>query len=318
MMASGEPIQTDLFPQVKSNSSTDSWIRSLLYDAKTVWFIIENYQNIILVWTFLSGVGAFAGPALSNREACNIHHLATHIPLSLLWMIFTALVFAISNQRSPSSIIEDKINKPQRPLPSGRITEHGMRRLLCYLIPVTYILTLFIGGSNIFLLSVVTSWLYNELGAGDENFYSRQILNGVGLIGWHAGSVLVASGVGTEFHTKGIQWIFLLGAAVTFTIAIQDYKDMEGDIAVGKVTNPIVWGMTPSKIFCAVMMVTWAFIACWFWNVDLLVLAIYMVISLVQGIRVVVVQGKRAEALSLELWYVWLLMLCILPISTRF
>ena len=56
------------------------------------------------------------------------------------------LLFDIANQRLPGSIFEDSVNKAWRPMPTGRLSEIEVRRLLLVVVTVNFIAPLWLGG----------------------------------------------------------------------------------------------------------------------------------------------------------------------------
>lgn len=48
--------------------------------------------------------------------------ILSRLPLVFLWTWINLLPFSIDNQRRPKAIEEDRINKPWRPMPSGRVS----------------------------------------------------------------------------------------------------------------------------------------------------------------------------------------------------
>lgn len=125
-------IRTALIPQVCYESSTVTFLNSI---PKTVF-------------------------ALAAAPVCHPSHLV-HV---VAWIWLHLLTCNIANQvKAPD---EDKINKPFRPLPSGRITEHHARTLRWILVPVclavsaTYSTELFFTSLELQLLSVMYSELH--------------------------------------------------------------------------------------------------------------------------------------------------------------
>lgn len=115
--------------------------RNLCEHTIPLYLFIRNYTSIIIIWSLLGlicsrsiiqrSAQAFQPQSLRTTppprnsipcfyilEEINVQRL----PLAILWISLAALDFSIANQRLPSSIEEDRINKPYRPIASGRIT----------------------------------------------------------------------------------------------------------------------------------------------------------------------------------------------------
>lgn len=111
--------------------------------------------------------GALAGPLLLNNTDSALNVLA-RAPLVVIFNWSNLLIFDLANQRLPESVEEDRINKPHRPLPSGRMTPRSARRLLLASLPTVFIMSYFLGPWVETSLLFALTWMYNDLGGGDE------------------------------------------------------------------------------------------------------------------------------------------------------
>ncbi|KAH0831842.1 hypothetical protein J3R83DRAFT_12692 [Lanmaoa asiatica] len=135
--------------------------------------------------------------ALAVAPVCHLSHII-HV---VAWIWLHLLTCNIANQvKAPD---EDKINKPFRPLPSGRITEYHARALRWILVPVclavsaAYSTELLYTSLELQILTV----LYSEL-HGDECFLWKNSLTAVmyGCAG--VGGVLLASTSGDSTRRR--------------------------------------------------------------------------------------------------------------------
>jgi hypothetical protein len=97
----------------------------------------------------------------------DLFRILSRTPFIILWNWLNLLVFNIANQRLPDSIIEDKINKPWRPMPSCRLSADEARQLLLLVLPCSLTLISYIGALDDALLMVTLTWMYNDLGGAD-------------------------------------------------------------------------------------------------------------------------------------------------------
>lgn len=104
-----------------------------------------------------------SGPLLTTNASPDHYSIFCRLPLVLLGVWMDLLVFDISNQRQPESVVEDAANKPWRPLPSGRITPDGARRLLLIAIPACIAKSLILGGTIETMVLFVLFWLASPL-----------------------------------------------------------------------------------------------------------------------------------------------------------
>lgn len=86
------------------------------------------------------------------------------LPHMLIRIWLHLLVENISNQRLPGSVMEDSINKPWRPIPSGRLTSKEAESLLrlCVLLAMGVSVFLHAFQANTALITFV--WIHNDLG----------------------------------------------------------------------------------------------------------------------------------------------------------
>ncbi len=94
-------------------------------------------------------------------------------PLVVLYNWGNLLIFDLANQRTPESAEEDRINKPHRPLPTGRMTPLQARRLLLASLPVVLTINYFLGPWIETALLFTLTWMYNDLGGGDEGAFEH-------------------------------------------------------------------------------------------------------------------------------------------------
>jgi len=113
------------------------------------------------------------------------------IPDTILWIWTHLLKHAISNQIQDPE--EDKRNKPDRPLPAGRITVRNAAYVRWLLVPITLVLSAKYG--KVTLASAVCAealsiW-YNHFG-GDKGWLSKNLLTAAGYFSMEVGAISVA------------------------------------------------------------------------------------------------------------------------------
>jgi 4-hydroxybenzoate polyprenyltransferase len=138
---------------------------------------------------------------------------------------------------------EDALNKPHRPIPSGRITLEDARTLRWVLAPICLAYSKTLYGDEVAYSSIaiaVLLFLYNELG-GDSHWSCRDVVNAGLFAMFEVGASLVASDdrhILPNTTVKAILVNALLYATTNFS---QDFKDVIGDSLVGRRTLPIVF-----------------------------------------------------------------------------
>jgi hypothetical protein len=106
-----------------------------------------------------------------------------------------------------------------------------------------------------------------------------------------------------ENEADGTIWISVALSAgiILTTIHVQDYKDIHGDIAAGRVTLPIAYPIL-SRPVTAFLLIGWSWGISRTWHLDDATAAVMGVLSLVVGTSFVARTDSRADKISFY-WY---------------
>lgn len=258
---------------------------------------------------------ALAGPLLTTNPSPHFLSVLSRVPQVFAWTWLNLLVTTVANQRLPASVPEDAINKPWRPLPSARLTEVQARRLLLAVLPLTLFVSYLVGGLHETLLLMVLTWIYNDLGAADENIYLRNMLNAFGFLCFSSGASRIASDP-ARYDLKSVtyQWFTIIGMTVLSTIQLQDMYDQEGDAARGRMTVPLVLGDWPARWTVVVPVIFWSVVCPAFWNLRVSGFVAPLLLGMVIVFRVLLMRNVKADKLSFKFWCLWTVSLYILPL----
>ncbi|HSL22106.1 MAG TPA: UbiA family prenyltransferase [Vicinamibacterales bacterium] len=168
----------------------------------------------------------------------------------LLGSLMAAVLNAGNNALNQIYDLEiDRINKPKRPLPSGRVTLRGawICTLVCYALALLLAWLVAPGGRHecfwIVLAAVVCTYIYSvpPLRTKQLGIWANvTIAIPRGLLLKVAGWSTVKTVIGLEpWYIGSIFGLFLLGASTT-----KDFADMEGDRRGGCRTLPIMYGVS--------------------------------------------------------------------------
>jgi 4-hydroxybenzoate polyprenyltransferase len=229
----------------------------------------------------------------------------------LIGMIMAAVLNAASNGLNQIYDLEiDRINKPKRPLPSGRLSIRSAWAFTFVAYAIALVLAWLVGPDGrhecfwIVLVATLITVLYSvppfrtkRLGiwANLTIAVPRGVL--LKVAGWSAVKTIVAV---EPWYIGGIFGLFLLGASTT-----KDFADMEGDARGGCRTLPIIYGVrraawmiTPSFVVPFVLISVGAFSGILTGNFILLqLLAVTMT---VYGLYVCYLMLRRPEDLAVE------------------
>lgn len=254
---------------------------------------------------FASGAATAAGAA--PRESWHSDLLV----YPLIGLVMAAVLNAASNALNQIYDLDiDRVNKPKRPLPSGRLTLKDAWVFTWITYAVALLLAWFVepGGRHecfwIVLVATAITVLYSvppfrtkRLGiwANVTIAIPRGVL--LKVAGWSA----VKTIVGTEpWFIGAIFGLFLLGASTT-----KDFADMEGDARGGCRTLPIIYGVrraawmiSPSFVvpFLMIALGTWMGIL----TGHSLLLYILSAVMTAYGIYVCYLMLRRPEDLAVE------------------
>ena len=201
-----------------------SQIQHVLDDLHTIWLVTRNdLKSIVFPESAFGICSALAGPMITTNQSPDAINILKQVPRVVLWVWINVLIFDLANQRLPHSIVEDAVNKPWRPIPSGRMTACQARRLLLAIIPIAILTTYYIGGIEETIVMNTLVYMYNDLGGADENFIVRNIINAAGFICYSAGATRVACGHDRySLNDKAYQWLAIIGGIVFSTLQMQD------------------------------------------------------------------------------------------------
>jgi len=202
---------------------------------------LMRYKNCAM-----AGLAAVIGAAIAYSAA----------PGELLWMgLIFITVFSITgagnaiNDYFDAGI--DAINRPYRPIPSGRITRNCAFRFSIVLFASGIMISYFIGTNLIPLLIAVFNSFLLYLYA---SYLKKKVLVGNFGVSYLTGSTFLFGGA--AYGGKGIQVtliLFFLSMLATFAREIvKTIEDIEGDRKDGATTLPIKIGERPAAyLACA-------------------------------------------------------------------
>lgn len=236
------------------------------------------------------------------------------------------LIFDLANQRSAGA--EDKLNKPWRPIPAGRMTETQMRHWLLAALPLVLAVNHFVLDTGIegCALAILT-WMYNDLGGGDDNWLIRNAVIAAAFGVYNLGSMKVAASTAINLTPSppptsssqlisplGYAWAALISAVILTTMHVQDLKDVEGDRARGRKSAPIVLGRRVASYTIAVPTLVWSAVCATAWASSATAAAGVMSLGGYVAWRCVACVGDRTvDRRTWQLWCFWTAVLYVLP-----
>lgn len=303
-------IQVALLTVLQTQKATQ-----LSESLKTVYLFTKNdFLTFAVPTALFATFGALSGPILTTNSSPNALSILLRLPLALLIVWANLLVFDISNQRHPSAVEEDAINKPHRPLPSGRISIDASRRLLLAGVPLVLALSWALGCWEETLLLYCFTWMYNDLGGCDENCVLRNLLIAIGYGLYSSAALRVMTGSEYAVNGMGFAWVGVITFVMFVTQHICDIKDMEGDKARGRHSIPIVLGDEKARWSVAVPIVVCSVLCPLFFRLSALSYISTLSVGLVVASRTLLYRDLKSDKLTWKLWAFWTVWLFALPL----
>ncbi len=238
----------------------------------------------------------------------------TLVPNALLSCFFFAYCFDIANQAT--SVPEDKINKPDRPIPSGLLSMNGAYLRWCLswiLCPV--ILYSWIGDwAAIHLLWFESLVFFCYANPKPNHWFFRNAFSAVGYLN-------ISRLVNACVYQAIPEWNVHIGPDIivftwiTLTIHLQEFHDMEGDRASGRKTVPLTFGPgrhTRVRNATALCVCSWGLgVLIWSWAshelyhrpVDFCVAALHAISSFLLAFRTTKLKTRGDDERTYRLYY---------------
>jgi 4-hydroxybenzoate polyprenyltransferase len=273
---------------------------------------------MILPVTCIGVFGAILGGYSDSSEP--LWTAVARTPQTFIWVWCNVLLFSISNQRSQEAILEDSINKPWRPLPSGTITSAQAKLFLLFGIPALVVIChTFLGAAQETVICLLLTWMYNDLGGADNHFLLKNGINSLAYFFYGCGSIRVASGTGmNDFNIQAqdpaVVWLGIISGLIFTTMQIQDLKDQEGDRAAGRSTLPLDLGDNFCRWTVAVGVLVWSFIVSRYWCLNLAESTLPFFLGITVACRLFSWSGPSADSQTYKSWSIWLISVFSLPL----
>ena len=300
------------------SSKASTYLSAYVGFLHTLWlFTKDDFDTFVLPNTIFGVSAALSKQLLPDRsDHSQVYIILRRLPFVLFFNWSNLLIFDLANQRLPDSIKEDMINKPWRPIPTGRISPQRTRHLMLIAMPVVILsnsaLSVWQETSLLFSLT----WIYNDLGGGDDNWLVRNTIIAFAFFFYNLGSLKVASGASSQVeHLMGsaaFGWTAIISAVILTTMHVQDLKDQEGDRTHNRQTAPLVLGDSLARWTIAVPILFWSLVCALFWGLWMLPIGVGFYVAY----RVLWERGKEADRRSWKLWCLWTAVLYLLPLAS--
>ena len=289
--------------------------------AKNLWlFTQDDFFTFVFPNTIFGVCLALAGmPFVSvSGESSTPAWVAilSRIPLVVCFNWTNLLIFDLANQRLWESVLEDRLNKPWRSIPSGRMTRTEVRQALQLVIPIVLATNhYYLGVGSETACIIVGCWVYNDLKASDDSWLTRNavIALGFGVFNWSSLKIAVGRG-SAGITTTGLAWIGMYSLVIFTTMHVQDMKDQAGDRARGRRTAPLIFGDRAARWSLAVPILIWGPVCALHCQATLLIATFVSLFGGYVGWRCLSFHGSLQDRWTWQLWCAWTAMLSLMPL----
>lgn len=254
----------------------------------------------------------FEQPTANTYGALNF--LLFRYPIALFWTWSNLLPFNIFNQLNEDALKEDRINKPWRPLPSGRLDQKQATLLMGTHYIIAVIVSSILGGLRQALLLILLGAWYNAWGGADKSFIIRNAINSVGILTFAFGAMEVSLGTPLVMTRPLLQWMGILASVILSTVQTQDLYDMEGDSSRNRKTMPLVVGDSSTRWWTAAIVLIFSVLCPAYWSLDWPSL-VPLFLGVVIATRTLLYRTPEADKKTFWVWNAWLVSNYCLPLA---
>ncbi|KAF2117929.1 hypothetical protein BDV96DRAFT_465220, partial [Lophiotrema nucula] len=219
-------------------------------------FTYDQLFDVVLPFTIFGVCSAYSGSTL-NLPNFPLRSIYCRVGLVFIWLWMMCLQVTISNQRHPSSIAEDSINKPWRPMPSGRLGIEQACQLLLGVLLLNGLVAHWLGVLDIWMLFTFLMTVYNDWG-GSDNSFTRTLLNAAAFAIFSCSALQVAL-LDHPMTRECWEWVTAITLVILTTIHAQDFRDEIGDRARGRSTLVTIFGHSVARASLILMVFIWSF-----------------------------------------------------------
>lgn len=120
---------------------------NLLYHLQTIWLFTYTDLKTIVFPSSAFGVLTALSSSMIRIIPLTPSPIFQRLLAVFFWTWLNLLPFCIGNQRQAGAVIEDKQNKPWRPVASGRLKPRQAINLQLSVYPLVLLVSAFIGGN---------------------------------------------------------------------------------------------------------------------------------------------------------------------------
>ncbi|KAJ7695077.1 UbiA prenyltransferase family-domain-containing protein [Mycena rosella] len=280
-------------------SSAPSVVRSLREAAYTTYLfnqcdIISTLCPVIAVGMVLAGVPNFKA-----------------FVQGFVWQQLHLIAFEIQNQASITGLEEDRISKPNRPLVTGRVTVATAQNIYIALVIMSLWNSAEHGLLVCSIFHLVSMVAYNEAELA-QYWIFKSFIGALGYVAYCWGVTVIYSNGSPLSHTSIIA-VIMSGLIFTTTGHAQDFRDRDGDAAVGRKTLALVLPQAFARWSLMLLMFAWTAGLVHFWGPPVAFSLAFFGVAALTTIKFVLNHSQEADRDSY-----WWYNVCVLDYLTPY
>ncbi|THH15937.1 hypothetical protein EW146_g4625 [Bondarzewia mesenterica] len=228
--------------------------------------------------------------AVGAMRGLPIPSIITHYLFLVSWLTPYIYFFNLSNQIT--GVDEDRINKPDRPIPSGKVTISGAKQRWAFAFSTFMGIALYTPS----LLPETICWVLTVAflcltSAGSHWFGKNCVAMTTGT--W---ALLSASWKAIAPTTpKSEIYVYAVALWAGLITHIQDLRDIQGDAAVGRKTMPLVFGDRGSRLIITFLLLPAAYWVLWMGDIVRLAPYTLAAVHVILAYRILQAGGSRYD-----------------------
>ncbi|RDX41993.1 hypothetical protein OH76DRAFT_1363608 [Lentinus brumalis] len=235
---------------------------------------------------------------------------AHHILPRFIWIWTNLLEINVANQSLDAD--EDALNKPWRPIPSKRISLSTARMLRWALLPICFALSCAFGVPVACLLLHIGNVCYHDFGFA-SHWVTKSLCNALAYAAFNGGASMVMSADHSVISSTARDAQILNFFLILTTTHAQDFRDVVGDRATGRLTIPLAYPRA-SRLSMLVLLPAWSFFLCRFWDVPVPESVALQAFATYIGLRFYLTGASSGEdSAAYRAYNVWLCFVHLLP-----
>lgn len=295
-------------------------MHAISYHLYTLWLLTySDLKTTVCPGVVFALFSCLSGPVLTTHDSTPGSATMSRIVHVTLWTWVHTLLVDIQNQSQPGAAQEDKINKPWRPLPAGRLTHSQMKGLLSAMYLIIPLVGFCMDTSPQSLGMIVLGFIYNDLGGADKNFMVRNILNAMGISCLCSGATSVAlTGSQGSMTAMGHKWFLLVAAVIATTVQVQDMADQAGDRLRQRHTMPLIFTNGLTRWTITISIAFWSFCCPLFFHLGIVGFMIPVMVGAIVASNTLTIRSVEGDKQTYRLYNLWIVTLFLLPLLKSF